>query len=259
MPEPIQLRVAIHKELSRSRNGSSNFVLDVDFIAHAGVTVIFGPSGAGKTTLLDSIAGLIVPDAGKIALGIHQTTQTVETVAKQDDNILFDSDQGINLPPQARGLGYVFQTLALFPHLTAQENIAYGLNALSNSERRQRISEMLDSFHISHLANKRPDSISGGERQRVALARSLVTRPRALLLDEPLSALDYTIKSKIMTDLLTWNQQHPIPVLYVSHAIEEVFTLGDHAIVLRHGRIEKQGRPSDVLFEEREQLMRQLR
>src|SRR5437588_10646933 len=120
------------------------------------------------------------------------------------------------------------------------------------------VAEILESFHIPHLAGERPDQISGGERQRVALARSLVTGPRALLLDEPLSALDLAIKSKIIADLLAWNQQHRIPVLYVTHAIDEAFALGDHAIALNNGRIDRQGRPAEVLAEQREELMQRL-
>src|SRR5205085_10769448 len=176
--------------------GRGSFLLEVDFTAASGVTIIFGPSGAGKTTLLDSIAGLRAPDAGKISLrGDHE-------------EVLFDHTQRINIPVQQRRLGYVFQGLALFPHFSVAENVAYGLRSLNQRERSDRVAEILESFHIPHLAGERPDQISGGERQRVALARSLVTRPRALLLDEPLSALDQSIKSKIVADLLAWNQQH---------------------------------------------------
>ena len=209
--------------------------------------MVFGASGAGKTTLLDLIAGLLVPDSGRISLR-----------SNHQEEILFDSELSTCRPVQKRRLGYVFQTLALFPHLTVEQNVGYGLDSLSGHERDDRVGEILHSFRIAHLAGHRPDRISGGERQRVALARSLVTRPRILLLDEPLSALDYNTKSKIMADLLRWNQQHPIPVLYVSHAIEEALTVGDEVMVMSDGRIEKQGIPAEVLAAERDQLMEQL-
>ena len=241
------LEVCLSKQLSPGHNASRVFSLDVQFTARAGVTVVFGASGAGKTTLLDLIAGLLVPDSGRISLR-----------STHEEEILFDSEHFANLLVQERRLGYVFQTLALFPHLSVKQNVGYGLRSLGERERDDRVREILDSFRIAPLAGHRPDRISGGERQRVALARSLVTRPRALLLDEPLSALDYTTKSKIMADLLRWNQQHPIPVLYVSHAIEEAFTVGDHVIVMSDGRIVKQGSPAEVLAAERDQLMRQL-
>lgn len=242
---PGRLHVQLRKELRGY--GEKNFLLDVKFVAQAGVTVIFGASGAGKSTLLDSIAGLLTPDSGRVS---------VSAGAQQE--ILFDSAGAINLPVERRRLGYVFQTLALFPHLTVKENVEYGLAPVNHGEREDRVNEILGSFHIAHLARHRSGQISGGERQRVALARSLVTQPRALLLDEPLSALDHAIKGKIMADLLAWNERHPIPVLYVTHAIEEAFTVGDRVIVLDEGRAQKQGRPVEVLAQERDDLIQQL-
>ena len=141
-----------------------------------GITILFGPSGAGKTTLLDCIAGLVRPDAGPNR--------------NPPSKILFDSALGINVPPQRRRVGYVFQDLALFPHLTVEGNVEYGLSSLAVEERKRRSAAILESFRIAHLRSRRPGQISGGERQRVALARALVIDPTILLLDEPLAALD---------------------------------------------------------------------
>jgi molybdate transport system ATP-binding protein len=141
----------------------------------------------------------------------------------------------------------VLQDLALFPHLTAEENLGYGLRHLSPGERQKRSREMLNAFRIDHLRERRPAQISGGERQRVALARTLVTEPRALLLDEPLVALDRPTKSRILDDLRQWNQHYRIPILFVTHNGEEVFALGQEVIVLDAGRIVAQGQPRDIM------------
>ena len=151
------------------------FKLEVGFTAGPGISILFGASGAGKTTILDCIAGLVVPDSGRIAVG-GQT--------------LLDSDLQVNLAAHRRKIGYVLQDLALFPHLTTEQNICYGLSKLTAAERRDRSQAILQSFHITHLRKRKPREISGGERQRVALARTLVTDPCVLLLDEPLAALD---------------------------------------------------------------------
>lgn len=187
-PISADLEVRIRKGYS---NPERSFNLNVHFRALAGFTILFGASGAGKTTLLDCIAGLVDPDDGRIAVG-------------GDD--LYDSEKKRNVAAWKRHIGYVHQDLALFPHLTAEENVAYGLRALSAAERKTRSREMLDAFRIDHVRDRRPAQISGGERQRVALARALVTEPRALLLDEPLAALDRPTKSSLVGDLRKWNQ-----------------------------------------------------
>jgi molybdate transport system ATP-binding protein len=169
-----------------------------------------------------------------------------------------DDAQGINLAVRLRRVGYVFQDLALFPHLSVDENIQYGLAALDENEKRLRTDAILESFRIPQLRGRKPAEISGGERQRVALARALVTDPCVLLLDEPLAALDASTKSKIIDDLRAWNQTHRIPILYVTHSREEVFALGERVLVLENGRIIAQGTPHEVMTAPRQETVAQL-
>jgi molybdate transport system ATP-binding protein len=239
-PISADLEVRIRK---RFPNPEGTFNLNVHFRALAGFTILFGASGAGKTTLLDCIAGLTDPDEGRIAIGGEE---------------LYDSQKKRNLPAWKRRIGYVQQDPALFPHLTAEENVAYGLRSLSATERTSRSREILARFRIDRLRDRRPAQISGGERQRVALARTLVTEPRALLLDEPLAALDRPTKSSLVSDLRKWNQHHRIPILFVTHHGEEVFALGDEVIVLDTGRIVAQGRPHEVMRAPRLETVAQL-
>lgn len=222
---------------------SPQFVSEVEFQAAPGFTILFGPSGAGKTTLLDCVAGLARPDSGRIAIGNH---------------VLFDSTQRTDLSVAKRRVGYVFQTLALFPHLTVEQNVQYGLAHLSRAERRDRASAILQAFHIAHLAGRSAREISGGEGQRTALARTLVTDPAVLLLDEPLAALDAATKAKIIDDLRVWNRVHHIPILYVTHSREEVFALGERVIVLDAGRIVAQGTPHEVMAAPQQETVAQL-
>ena len=219
------------------------FCLDVEFTAAPGFAILFGPSGAGKTTLLDCIAGLLIPDEGRITAGNH---------------VLFDAAGHVDLPANRRRIGYVVQDLALFPHLTAEENVGYGLAGLTRNRRHERTTEALQSFGIEQLARRRPQDISGGERQRVALARALVTDPELLLLDEPLAALDAATKSRIVDDLRRWNQRHRIPIVYVTHSREEVFALGERVIVLDRGCIIAQGTPHEVLDAPSQETVAQL-
>lgn len=234
------LAISVRKRIPRNED---DFVLDVAFDARAGITILFGASGAGKTTLLNCTAGLQDPDQGRISVG---------------DRVFFDANQGLNLPVQGRNIGYVFQDLALFPHLTAEENIAYGLSDLASRDRRKRTSAILESFRISHLSTQKPGEISGGERQRVALARALVIDPCLLLLDEPLAALDAATKAKIIDDLRSWNNAHQVPILYVTHSREEVFALGEHVLALENGRIVAQGTPHEVMTAPRQESIAQL-
>jgi len=197
-----------------------------------GFTVLFGPSGAGKSTLLDCIAGLLQPDRGWIKLG---------------EEIFFDGEKGVSLAPQKRGIGYVFQSLALFPHLSVEENIAYGLAGLAALERRDSVELGLESFHIQSLRRRRPGELSGGEKQRVALARSVVTQPRLLLLDEPLTGLDSGLRQAILGDLRAWNEAHRVPILYVTHNHEEMDAIGERVVAMVEGHVRASGVPRSVL------------
>ena len=228
--KPAMLTAQIRKELPSA--GALSFVLDVDMEVSAGITILFGPSGAGKSTLLDCLAGLTRPDAGRIAAG---------------DDTLFDSASGIDFPPQERRIAYVFQTLALFPHLSVEENVSYGLLDLPAPERDRQVAEILGAFRVEKLKKQKPEEISGGEKQRIALARSLVTEPRVLLLDEPLTGLDAELKSSIVDDLRVWNAAKRIPILYVTHSREEVDALGELVIAMENGRVVSAGAPIDVL------------
>jgi molybdate transport system ATP-binding protein len=224
------LTAQIRKE--RRSAGTSSFVLDVSVEVSPGITILFGTSGAGKSTLLDCVAGLTRPDEGRIAVAA---------------DILFDSARKINVPALKRRTAYVFQTLALFPHLSAEENVAYGLKDLRQEERRERVEAILKAFRVEKLRKQRPGEISGGERQRIALARSLVTEPRVLLLDEPLTGLDAELKAAIVDDLRAWNAAKGIPILYVTHSREEVDALGERVIALDNGRVVSAGAPMEVL------------
>ncbi len=242
MPAPTeQLRVRLKKSF-RGESGAP-FTLDIDLAVAAGFTILFGASGAGKTTLLDCIAGLQTPDEGAIAMG---------------EVVLFDSQARVNLRPQHRSVAYLLQSLALFPHMTVGQNVQYGLASLDQQDRDVRSGEVLESFRIAALVKRRPSEISAGERQRVASARALVTRPRVLLLDEPLTALDAVTKGRILDDLRAWNRAHQIPILYVTHDREEVFALGENAIVLEQGRILARGSPHQVLTRPQSETVAQL-
>jgi molybdate transport system ATP-binding protein len=236
-PQSSVLSVGLRKRLTAS------FLLEIRFVAQNGITILFGPSGAGKTTLLDCIAGLQTPDWGQVSLG---------------DRVLFDSAGEISLPVQKRKVGYVFQDLALFPHLSVEANVGYGLQTVRRKDRENRIREILESLGILALRDRRPAQLSGGERQRVALARALVTEPSILLLDEPLAGLDLPVRMKIADDLRRSIQDLPIPVLYVTHNRDEVFMLGEHLVVLEQGKLIADGRPHEVLSAPRSETVAQL-
>ncbi len=236
--EENALSIQLRKRMSS--NGRHRFALQLDVTLSAGITILFGPSGSGKTTVLQCIAGLLDPDEGRVAVG---------------DVVLFDSQAGVNVKVAQRSIGYVFQELALFPHLTVEQNVQYGLGKLDAATRQARTQAILESFHVAHLLHSYPRDISGGERQRVALARSLVTMPRVLLLDEPLSGLDASTKNRIIEDLRAWNEARRIPILYVTHSRREVFALGEHVVCLEDGTMIAQGVPHEVLNEPRHETV----
>jgi molybdate transport system ATP-binding protein len=211
---------------------ASPFILDLSIEVSPGITILFGASGAGKSTLLDCFAGLTRPDEGRIVIG---------------GDVLFDSSRGIHVPAPKRRIAYVFQTLALFPHLSAEDNVSYGLRDLREEERRERVEAILKAFRVEKLRRQKPGEISGGEKQRIALARSLVTEPRVLLLDEPLTGLDAELKAAIVDDLRAWNTAKGIPILYVTHSRDEVDALGERVIALDNGRVVSAGAPMEVL------------
>lgn len=210
-------------------------------------TVLFGPSGAGKSSLLRLIAGLPSqrgrPTAGQLIF----RGQT-----------LMDVGRGIWTPPAERGIGFVMQRPALFPHMDVAGNVGFGLRGVSRADRRRRAMEMLSLFSAEPLAKRKPKSLSGGERQRVALARALAPEPRMLLLDEPFTGLDAALKQSILANLIAWLGERQIPALYVSHDVVEAFETGADVIVLRDGAVEAQGAARMVLAEERERLLRRL-
>ena len=220
----LQIEVAVRQ--------SPDFPVTVSLDVPPGFTMLFGASGSGKTTLLRAIAGLVRPDAGRIALGART---------------LFDGARGIDLPPEARRVGLVFQHLALFPHLTLRDNLAFGLHRRPDEERRRAPEAMAERFRIAHLLDRRPAEVSGGERQRAAVARALVTRPDALLLDEPLAALDHATQTRIMDDLRAWQAEHGTAILYVTHSHREVYTLGARVVAIESGRVVATGTPHEVL------------
>ena len=225
------------------RRMSSSFALDVEFDAPAGFTMLLGPSGSGKTTILNCLAGLLRPDSGLITLG---------------NRVLFDSSSGVDVPVPGRRVGYLFQTLALFPHMTIEQNVHYGIAKLPADLRRERTTALLESFKIAHLANRKPRDTSGGERQRAALARSLVTDPSMLLLDEPLAALDARIKADIFDDLRRWNASHRIPIIYVTHSSQEAFALGERVVAIESGKVIDRGAANEVLRAPRHETLAQI-
>jgi len=224
--------LSVHIEKKFKKAGTPTFHLKIQEEFLPGFTVLFGPSGAGKSTLLDCIAGLLAPDQGRIEF---------------DGEIFFDAGKGISLPPQKRNIGYVFQSLALFPHFSVEGNVAYGVLRLPADRRSGRMERALESFHIRKLRGRMPGELSGGERQRVALARSVITEPRVLLLDEPLTGLDGGLRQEILEDLREWNAEHRIPILYVTHNREEVDTIGDRVVAMVEGHVRGRGTPQEVL------------
>ncbi|HEX7669292.1 MAG TPA: ATP-binding cassette domain-containing protein, partial [Polyangiaceae bacterium] len=198
-----------------------------------GVTVLFGPSGSGKSTTLAAIAGLSRPEAGRVALG---------------SAIWFDAERGIDVPPDGRRLSLVFQSLALFPHLTALGNVAYGIDrALSRADRERRALRMLERMKVAHVAARRPATFSGGEAQRVALARAFAHEPRVLLLDEAFSAMDRDLRYELGADVRRVVAELGIPAILVTHHRMEARAVGERAVLVRDGQVDAIGPVRDVV------------
>jgi len=215
-----------------ARTTLRHFELEAELEAPAGTCVaLAGPSGAGKSTLLRIAAGLLRPEHGRVTCG---------------DEVWLDTASGRELAPEQRACGYVFQDYALFGHLRAWQNVAYGLRRLPRAQRRSRAQELLEQFGIGDLAEARPATLSGGERQRVALARALAPQPRALLLDEPLSALDARTRASASRELATVLRDAGVPALLVTHDFMEAAVLGDRVAVIDAGRIVQQGSAGDL-------------
>lgn len=198
------------------------------------VTVLFGPSGSGKTTVLRALAGLDRPDQGSIAF---------------EGDVWFDAARRIDVPPQARGVGLLFQDYALFPHLSVRANLAYGLRRLGAAEREARVAELAERLGVTELLGRRPSQLSGGQKQRVALARALAPRPRLLLLDEPLSALDAPTREALRGELRHLLEHAGVPAIVVTHDRTEALALGDRLAVLAGGAIRQVGPVHEVFSE----------
>lgn len=220
----MSFEVRIRKQVHAA---GRHFQLDVAFATDARRTVIYGPSGAGKSLTLQAIAGLLTPDEGTIYVDGHP---------------VFDSASRIDVPARDRRLGYLFQDYALFPQLTVRQNIAFALKRGWRNPSRHEASEAVDrwiqAFELERVAQQRPHQLSGGQRQRTALARALVNEPRALLLDEPFSALDPELRGRMRAELDTLLARIGMPMLMITHDPEDVARFGDHRILLRDGRVE---------------------
>ncbi|MBI5187263.1 MAG: molybdenum ABC transporter ATP-binding protein [Nitrospinae bacterium] len=211
------------------------FRLEADLEIRRPVTGLFGPSGSGKTTILSVLAGLAKPDSGRVEL---------------DGQVLFDSETGLDLPPERRGIGYVFQDGQLFPHLSVKSNLLYGHRLASPESRRFQPDHVIDLLEIGPLLSRRPRNLSGGEKQRVAIGRALLASPRLLLLDEPLASLDEGLKRQILPFLKRVKDEIKIPMIYVSHPISEILQLTDMLVAIEKGKILGHGPFLEVMKKE---------
>jgi molybdate transport system ATP-binding protein len=217
---------------AEARRRFDGFELDVRLDVPAGTCLaLAGPSGAGKSSALRAVAGLVRPDAGRVSCG---------------DEVWLDTTRGVDVPPERRRCGYLFQDYALFPHLRAWQNVAYPLRGVTRAERRRRALELLERFGVGALADARPRTLSGGERQRVALARALARAPSALLLDEPLSALDPRTRAHAGRELAAALRETGAPVILVTHDFTEAALLGDEVAVIDAGRIVQRGSAAEL-------------
>ena len=216
----------------RIRRNQGNFTVDTSFCgAPSGVTALYGPSGAGKTTVVNMVAGLMRPDAGRMAV---------------NGLCLFDSAKGIDLPPEKRRVGYVFQDGRLLPHLSVRANLTYGMKRTPMNRRFVKFHTVVDLLGIGHLLSRRPARLSGGEKQRVAIGRALLTSPAMLLMDEPLASLDAARKAEVLPFIVKLGGEFAIPILYVSHALDEILNLASHMVIMDRGRVLASGNLEDL-------------
>ena len=219
----MQIDIDVHKTL---RSGKRTFCIDVQWRSNSQRNVIIGPSGSGKSQLLKAIAGLVRPDSGHVRLG---------------GRVLFDGRAGIDLKPRARGLAYLFQDYALFPHLNVRQNVGFALARgwFNPAARAQQaaVDHWLDIFQLTKAAQQFPDELSGGQRQRVALARALVAEPRALLLDEPFAALDPALRIRMRSELDALQRRLQVPMVLITHDPEDARIFGDQVLQLQGGAV----------------------
>lgn len=216
----------------RLSHAFQGFSVDVAYDVQTGVTALFGRSGSGKTTVINAIAGLLTPNAGRISV---------------DGRVLFDSEAGINVPVQSRGIGYVFQEPRLFPHMSVLQNLGYGERFRRGDGQRLTQDYVVDLLGLGHLLHRRPAALSGGEKQRVAIGRALLSAPQILLMDEPLAALDEPRKAEILPFLARLRDEVSLPMIYVSHSVGEVARLASHMVVMKEGRVVRHGLTGEVL------------
>jgi len=215
------------------KHKQGNFILDAAFQgAESGVTALYGPSGAGKTSIVNMVAGLLRPDAGRIAI---------------NGLCLFDSVGHIDLPPEKRRIGYVFQDGRLLPHLSVRANLIYGMHRTPVSRRYVKFDQVVDMLGISHLLQRRPAKLSGGEKQRVAIGRALLTSPAMLLMDEPLASLDSARKAEVLPFIIRLGREFAVPILYVSHALDEILNLATRMVMIQQGRVMAEGDLETIL------------
>jgi molybdate transport system ATP-binding protein len=208
------------------------FVLDAAFASDSGITALFGRSGSGKTTVVNAIAGLVRPDDGVISV---------------NGVCLFDSARGINVPVPQRRVGYVFQDGRLFPHLTVRANLRYGYELAARHERPIEFDKVVALLGLEALLERRPANLSGGEKQRVAIGRALLASPRLLLMDEPLAALDHARKSEVLHYIARLHREISVPIVYVSHSVEEVVQLAETVVLMADGRVVASGPVAQVM------------
>jgi len=220
------IEISLQKKLKSS---SGDMILDVKLnIAKEKLVTLYGKSGAGKTSFLKIIAGLLNPDSGYI---------------KVDNSIWLDTDKNLNLRPQKRNIGFVFQEYALFPNMTVKENLIF---AMAKDQNKKIIQELIDIVDLGNLQNRKPNTLSGGQKQRVALARALVQKPQILMLDEPLSALDQEMRNKLQQYILEVHKEYKLTTILISHDISEIIKMSDYLIEIDHGKIIDQGLPMEI-------------